>query len=261
MKNDLVFFVLFLSLSCLAVGSRAGEMQSLDDSSLSEVAAQQGIAFDLEYRINTKADGEPVSAAECPTVGVLTGGTSCRIALSLADSGFWIVMKGYRGLIKLTNIRIDAVTTDAAYTPRTDGPDAGTVGGDAGYLNPYLAETGYNPTSKPALQLTAGNWADAGCAGTPGAACYTYLNRPNYTDLTGSLNIEKMTAEFDTSASVKDGYLKNNVAGAPIAMRLAHGVGLVPDPNNPPDVMVGPYSNAPAQMRLDGRLRIFGFGY
>lgn len=254
-------FIFAVLVCAIAAPVGAEGLQPLDDGGLSEVSAQQGIAFDLEYRINAKADGEPVPSAECPNVGVLTGGSSCRIAYAFPDLGGWLVLKGYRGLIKLTNVRIDAATTPSTYTIRTDGPDAGTVGGDAGYLNPYMAETGYIPTSKPALQLTAGNWADAGCAGTPGAACYTYLNRPNYTDLTASMNIEKITAEFDTSATVKDGYLKNNVTGAALAVRLAHGVGLVPDPNNPPDVMIGPYSNTPAQIRLDGRMQLFGFGY
>jgi hypothetical protein len=262
---------LLLALPLWSRAAVAESLQSLDDASLGEVAAQQGIAFDLEYRINTKADGEPVDAAECPTVGVLTGGSSCRIAYSLADSsGMWIVLKNYRGMIKLTNIHVDAESLAADWTPRTSGSQSGT-GGQAAYMNPYLCinpagctsaspvSAYYDPRNKPALQLSAGNWATALAAGT--SSYNTYLNRPYYTDFTTSLFVERMTAEFDTSSSQKDGYLKNNVAGAPIALRIAHGVGLVPDPNNPPDVMVGPYGNAPAQVRLDGKLQIYGFGF
>ncbi|MDQ8036262.1 MAG: hypothetical protein REI12_02495 [Pedobacter sp.] len=227
-------------------------MKALDDVGLGEVAAQQGIAFDLEYRVNTKADGSPVDASECPAVGGLTGGSSCRVAYSLADSdGMWIVAKGYRGMIKLTNIFIDTTTLEASWTVRTQG---GTN------KNPYLGT--YSPIGKPAFQLSAGNWVTAGCAAaSPASSCYSYLNKSSYTDFTTSLNVEKLTAEFDTSTSSRDGYLKNQVAGAPIALRLAGGVGLIPDPNNPPDVIVGPYGNTPAQIRLDGRLQIHGFGY
>lgn len=250
-------FILGLLLSA-TVQADPSALQAMDDAGLEAVSAQQGIAFDLEYRINSKADGEVVDASECPNVGVLTGGSSCRIAYSLADSsGMWIVMKGYRGLIKLTNIRIDATNLAANWTVRTDGPDADSLGGDVGYQNPYL--NGYDPRSKPSLQLTAGNWATALAAGT--TAYNTYLNQASYTDFTTSMYVERLTAEYDSSSTVKDGYLRNQVTGAPIALRIAHGVGLVPDPNNPPDVMVGPYGNEPARVRLDGRLQIYGFGY
>ncbi|MGH8493484.1 MAG: hypothetical protein ACRERR_10325 [Moraxellaceae bacterium] len=240
-------------------------MTMLDDSSLGEVAAQQGIAFDLEYRINSLANGDPVSTAECPTVGVLTGGASCRIAYSLADSsGMWIVAKGYRGTIKLTNIRIDAVTLAAAWTSRTSGTATG-AGGQAAFMNPNLcinaagcistsaASNYYDPRSKPSFQLAAGNWATAMAAGS--AAYNTYLNQPNYTDFTASLYVDRLTGEFDTgcttstgntTCTTKEGYLQNNVPGAPIALRLSSG---------------GLNSNVPANIRLDGRLQIYGFGY
>lgn len=278
-----VMFATFFMASGVIASSLAqadsSTMTALDDAGLEEVAAQQGIAFDLEYRINSKANGEVVDSSECPTVGALTGGASCRMAYSLADnSGMWIVAKNYRGLIKLTNIRIDATTLAAAWTSHTSGTATGT-GGVAAYMNPNLCintsgctsasplSSYYNPLSKPAFQLTSGNWATAKAVST--AAYNTYLNQPNYTDFVASLST-KLTAEFDsncatssgnTTCSTKDGYLQNKVPGAPIALRMASGVSLIPDPDNPPDVITGPYGNAPAQVRLDGRLQIYGFGY
>lgn len=255
--------------------AHAGSLQVMNDEGLGEVSAQQGIAVDLEYRINSKADGEPVDLSECPTVGVLSGGSSCRIAYSLADSsGMWIVLKGYRGITKLNNIFIDAANLEGDWTVRTGGPRPSggpdPDGGKADYKNPYscLARNSSgvctefdDPLGKPALQLTAGNWRAAGCGANSNASCFSYMNNAIYADMSASMYIEKMTAEFDSSTTIRDGYLKNAIPGAPIALRIAHGVGLVPDPNNPPDVMIGPYGNAPAQIRLDGRLQIYGFGF
>ncbi len=279
-----------IALLLLSQACAGSTLAALDDKDLSEVSAQQGITFDLEYRINTNADGSPVNTSECPNVGALTGGESCRMAYSLADSsGMWIVAKGYRGMIKLTNVRIDASTLAGDWTSRTSGSAAGT-GGKALYMNPNLCidpagcfdangkpvnDTSryYNPVGKPTFQLTAGNWATA--LGTSNAATgnpdyFTYLNQPNYTDFTTSLYVDRLTAEFDsgcstvngnTSCTNRDGYLQNKVKGAPIALRMASGVGYVPDPANPPDVMLGPYGNEPAKVRLDGHLQIYGFGF
>lgn len=284
-QKDEVFLALYVFMVCLAlpalVWADTAGLTALDDASLSEVAAQQGIAFDLEYRINSTATGDPVGVSECPTVGALTGGESCRMAFGLADgSGMWIVAKGYRGIIKLTNIRIDAVNLAAGWTTRTDDPGTAQVGGDAAYMNPNLcinvsgctsaspASSYYSPGGKPSFQLSSGNWAAAKAVSTD--AYNTYLNQPNYTDFTASLYVDRLTAEFDTgcttssgntTCSNRTGYLQNKVPGAPIALRLASGLSYVPDPDNPPDVKYGPYGNAPASVRLDGRLQIYGFGY
>lgn len=263
-----VLFVNLILVACLALPTLIhadSTLALLDDASLGEVSAQQGIAFDLEYRVNALANGDAVSASECPAIGALTAGASCRIAYSLADSsGMWIVAKAYRGMIKLTNIRIDAAELAAAWTSRTSGSLTGT-GGQAAYMNPNLcintsgctsaspASSYYDPRSKPSLQLTAGNWATA--KDDDASVYFTYLNQPNYSDFITSLYVEKLTAEFDTgcttssvsgltTCTTRDGYLKDLIPGAPIALRLASGS-----------------SNAPAKVRLDGRLQIYGFGY
>lgn len=216
-------------------------MESLTDEAMEEVSAQQGIALNLEFRINAKADGQPVDSSECPTVGALTGGASCRVALALPDlAGAWIVLKGFRGLNKLNNIRLDATT----------------FGGNSVYRDLATYMGGYDPNNKPAIQLTAGNWATALAAGA--SAYNTYLNTGTYQDFTTALSIERLSVEFDSGAV--PGYLRDAIPGAPLSMRLAHGNGLVPDPNNPPDVMFGPYTNDPARIRLDGRLQVHGFG-
>ncbi len=239
---------LLLILCCLCPALAPAGMQTLSDADMGHVLGQDGLAINLEFRINAKADGDPVDASECPTVGGLTGGASCRLAINLADrDGIWIVMKSYRGILKLTNIRLDASVFGGSTIHRD--------------ITTYMG--GYDPNNKPAIRLTAGNWANtagANCELAPtSASCNTYLNTPSYNDATLALSIERLTAEFD--AGGQPGYLLDNVAGAPLALRFAHGVGLVPDPDNPPDVKVGPYTNTPAQIRMDGRLQVHGFGF
>lgn len=223
-------------------------MEALEEAEMNEVTAQQGISVSLEYRINAKEDGEPVDAAECPTVGALTGGASCRLALNYADrDGMWIVLKGYRGILALNNIRLDASTFGGSTVHRD--------------LATYMG--GYDPNNKPAIRLTSGNWANstgANCEALPNSAsCRTYMNQPNYNDFTVAMYIERVSMEFDSGGT--PGYLRDAVPGAAVSMRFAHGIGLVPDPDNPPNVKVGPYTNNPSLVRLDGRLQIHGFGF
>lgn len=239
-----------------ALACSAGEgLQPLSEDDLAGVRGQAGITMDFEWRLNADASGNPVA---CPTVG---SATDCRLGLSFAErQGMWIVLKGYRGILRLRNIRIDAANLNPGWTTHTNAGAA---------QSPYLA--GYDPRGKPAIQLTAGNWATA-LAG--GATAYnTYLNSNVYSELTTSLNISQVTAEYNCAAAVNNstgmhvggcsaatagwddsftpdsldhvpGYLRSSVGGSAISLRMADGT------TNP---------NAPAQFRLDGRLQIFGY--
>jgi len=241
---------LLLSASALP----AGELQELADDDMAAVGAQSGVSMDFEFRINALANGDPVA---CPTVG---SATTCRLALNFAErNGIWVVMKDYRGIIRLSNIWVDASNLTNAWTTHTSG---GTV------LNPALG--GYDPRNKPAVQLTAGNWSNAFSAGATSAAYYTFLNANAYNEFTTSINIANLSGEYNCGAAIDNangihtggcsaasagwdttltpnhvpGYLRNAVAGAAISLRMADGVA------NP---------NAPAQFRLDGRLQLSGY--
>ncbi len=219
------------------------DMQPLSEEAMSGISGQQGVALNIELRINMKEDGQPVDPSECPNVGALTGGSSCRLGLMLSDlPGAWITLKGFRGMNKFTNIRLDA----------------STFGGNSIHRDITTYMGGYNPNNKPAIAVTAGNWATA-CTPLATAACNTYLNTPLYLDYITGLSLERLSAEFDLGAT--PGYMRDAVAGAPISLRLAHGNSLVPDPNNPPNVIFGPYGNEPAKIRLDGQFQLHGFGY
>lgn len=242
-----------------SAGAASLGMQPLSELDLENIAGQDGVALSIDFRINAQADGSAVPAAECPTVAGLTGGASCRLALNFADAaGIWIVMKSYRGILRLSRVYIDASNLPNAWTTHTVG---GTV------LNPYLG--GYDPRNKPAIQLTSGPWATA-LAGT--VANYNiFLNQSAYNDMAVGLNIDRLAGEFDCGAAVNTaagihvggcsgatpgwngvdrvpGYLRDGTPGAAIGLRMADGISagnLTP--------------SAPSQMRLDGRLQIFGY--
>jgi hypothetical protein len=254
-----IFFtvVCFSVLMCSPLCNADSSMESLDDESMGAVVAQQGIALDLEYRLNAKANGDPVDSSDCPSVGALTGGSSCRLAVIFSgrdDAGSsdpmlqknpsWIVMKGYRAVVTLTNIGIDAVQLPSANVYNA--------------ADTTLTAAGFDPKNKPAIQLTAEDWAGPCGTGVGTAACATYLNTSRFKEVGLALGISSVAMEY-TSAGVP-GYLRDETTATPLSIRVASGKGLIPDPNNPPDVMYGPYGNEPAQIRLDGRLRIYGFG-
>ncbi|MFZ5755749.1 MAG: hypothetical protein ACOY3X_02475 [Pseudomonadota bacterium] len=230
-------------------------MAALSDETMADISGQQGIALNLEFRINAQADGSAVPASECPAYAGLAAGESCRLSLTFADrSGIWAVMKNYRGIIKLNNIWMDAVTL----------PNANSAYRDLTYIVS-------DPNGDPAVQLRAGNWANAYNAGATSATYYTFLNQSTYQDFTAALTIDKISAEYDCGAAVNaasgifvtgcsgatagwdgvdrvPGYLRNAVGGAALSMRMANGITLS---------SIAP--NAPAQIRLDGRLQLSGY--
>lgn len=258
LRTPLLFLAPRLFLAWVAGSVHA--MQSLPDAEMAAVGAQAGIAITLEFRINALANGDP---DPCPAVA---DADTCRLALSGGDRrGFWVVMKDYYGIIKLNNTRIDATDAPSATTDWTARNSIGTS------PNAYLGV--YNPNSKPVIQLTSGPWATAYANGATSGAYYGFLNQASYVDFTTSVNIARLTAEYDCGATIDNaagihvggcnasspgwdgvdrvpGYLRNAVTGAPVSLRMATGVSasaLQP--------------TTPAQIRLDGRLQIYGYGY
>lgn len=234
-------------------------LQSLADEELGSVAARDGIAVSLDFRINAQADGSAVPASECPAVAGLAAGASCRLAVNFAaHTGMWAVMKSYRGIFRLANVHLDATNLPNLWTVHT---------GNGANQNPYLA--GYDPRNKPAIQLTSGPWGAA--RGGTLANYHLFLNQNLYNDFAMAMNIERLSAEFDCGAAINTaagihvagcgaatpgwdgvdrvpGYLRDAIPGAAISLRMANGISagnLAPA--------------APMQLRLDGRLQIFGY--
>lgn len=89
----------------------AGELRALDDSELSDVTGQEGIALDVELRINTDASGAPLASLnDCSGVG-----NPCTLAVQfnnrLGGGGEWLVLKDTYGLLRINNLWLDAGET------------------------------------------------------------------------------------------------------------------------------------------------------
>lgn len=259
MKRCVHTHYLLPALACVFfLTQTAGALESLADDVLADIGAQAGIQINLEFRINANADG---SLDPCPAVA---GAADCRLALSGLDRrGFWVVMKEYRGITRLTDTRIDAANAVSTTTDWSSGKSVGMS------PNTYLGT--HNPNNKPVIQLTTAPWGMAYAAGSTSGTFYSYMNKDAYDDLAMLMNIGRMTAEYDCGTAINTaagihvagcsssvagwdgvdrvpGYLRDAIPGAPISLRTAHGISAS---------TLSP--NAPAQMRLDGRLQLYGF--
>ena len=88
-------------------------MQPLDDDALANVVGQEGVALDIELRINADEDGNPLSS-----LGNCSGlGNPCVLALQFnnrnSGGGEWLVLKDYYGVMKINSLFLDASQTPA----------------------------------------------------------------------------------------------------------------------------------------------------
>lgn len=118
-------------------------------------------------------------------------------------------------------IALNAVWIDAATSPATN-----SVHYDASRF-----PVGYSPNNKPMIQLSY----DHSSLGA---------SQAYYGDALYYLHAGRVTAEFDSGGT--PGYLRNSVTGAPLSLRAADG------PNG---------INGPAQIRFDGKMQMYGFGF
>lgn len=108
-------FVVVVSL-VLAPQLFAGPMQEMDDLALAKVDAFDGISVRMELLINAKSDGTALTAStpgsyiDCPDPS-----DPCRFAIGFQGrTDKWIVMKGFYGIMRVNDIRLDAQTSLAA---------------------------------------------------------------------------------------------------------------------------------------------------
>lgn len=99
-------------------------MVALDDGALSAIDGREGVAVDLELRVNADATGAPLAS-----LGGCTGNNNpCRIAFkffnresgSTGNKGEWIVWKDYYGLTRINNLWIDAGQTPGTGSGKAD---------------------------------------------------------------------------------------------------------------------------------------------
>ena len=88
----------------------ANAMQPLDEEDMSFVTGQSGIALDLELRVNTGSDANPLgSMGNCEGVG-----NGCILALQFnnrdSGGGEWLVLKDFYGFMRINDLWLDANT-------------------------------------------------------------------------------------------------------------------------------------------------------
>ncbi|WP_156478254.1 DUF6160 family protein [Alcanivorax sp. NBRC 102024] len=103
--------LILLCMQLISSATLAAGLQSLDDATMSNVTGQAGIAVDLELRINTDENFNPLSNLDyCDGPS-----NDCRMAFNFhnrnSGGGEWIVWKDLYGTLKINDLRIDAGQT------------------------------------------------------------------------------------------------------------------------------------------------------
>lgn len=85
----------------------SSELPALDDQELSLVTGQEGIAIDLELRVNADSSGTPLSS-----LGNCEGtGNPCLMAIQIgnrnAGGGEWLSIKDLYGVMRINDLQLD----------------------------------------------------------------------------------------------------------------------------------------------------------
>lgn len=197
----------------LFLSAGASAFEALSDDDLSSAMAQDGISMQIELRANANSDGTPLMFA--PFNGCSGNNNPCKLGLEFAGRpGQWVMLKDYYFLLRYVDLWLDAGQTPAASTPYrnlsrfTDG---------AG--NQLLAD----PNGKAGLMLS-------------------FPVKTGYQDIQASLNIGRVSAEFDATGSCAGaGYLCDNATGSVLGFRISNMMG------------------QSAGINVDGKMTLFGF--
>ncbi|MDF1629936.1 MAG: hypothetical protein P1U78_09085 [Alcanivoracaceae bacterium] len=214
----------------------AHAMQPMADEEMSNAVAQDGVSLRLELLINAKADGSPMDGTGDEQIDCADPSDPCRFAMQFAGrDNKWLVFKGYSGILRINDIRLDAQA------------ELGAVGSNPAYFN----------VSK--FQGIGG-----GCL-LPGGCTVANLNvspalRVSYPDTTPGF-----VTGANPAAQVSSGFtsLEIGIALDGIAVEFGNeSVGPLANANNPfLGLNVGDVASAtaPAKIAIGGNALIFGF--
>jgi hypothetical protein len=234
MRMILVLLMSFFIAPALVAGNdprHTLSMPALEEDELSGISGTQGVV--LEIKLYNNIDPVTLAPLNClPSVG---NPNACRMGLEFAArSGNWLMLKEFFGSLHLKDIRMDA-----GFTPATN----------TSYYNPARFKDvlgnnlipGANPLSSPVILM---QYPATDAQGT-------------YDDLLTYLNVSRAWLEYDQGAT--PGYNRDTSLNSALSIRMADsaGGGLVPDPDNPPDVKLS--NHAPAKMRFWGTAYVYGF--
>ena len=108
-----------LPLVLFAGAAHGTGMQALDDAEMSDLTGQEGISVRLELLINADSNGDPLTAASPDSyIDCSAASDPCRYALEFEGrAGKWLVFKGYSGILRINDLRLDAQTSMGALSP------------------------------------------------------------------------------------------------------------------------------------------------
>lgn len=106
----MTFLIRVISFSAIITGmlvSPALAMELLKDEQMANVTGQEGVALDLEFRVNADSDGNALAS-----VGNCQGlANPCNLALQFANrdaaGGEWLVLKDMYGVLRFNDLQLD----------------------------------------------------------------------------------------------------------------------------------------------------------
>jgi|DeeseametaMP1372_FD_contig_123_3566_length_3781_multi_8_in_1_out_0_2 hypothetical protein len=107
MLNFQVKRLFFCVVLLLGLPHMALSMEKLEDAQMANVTGQEGVALDLELRVNADSDGNALSS-----VGNCQGlANPCNLALQFANrdaaGGEWLVLKDMYGVLRFNDLQLD----------------------------------------------------------------------------------------------------------------------------------------------------------
>ena len=106
----MTFLIRVMSFSAIITGmlvSPALAMELLKDEQMANVTGQEGVALDLEFRVNADSDGNALaSVSNCQGLA-----NPCNLALQFANrdaaGGEWLVLKDMYGVLRFNDLQLD----------------------------------------------------------------------------------------------------------------------------------------------------------
>lgn len=197
----------WLMAGLLGVALNASALEALQDGDLSGVSGQSGIAFGLEYGINTDATGAPLaSLGNCSNAGASPCRFAWKIAQRNASGGEWTVFKD-----SYMSLKIPAVNLGVK-------PTMGSVASNTGYFDParFQSETGacllVTSCSTAGIDALPAMWLfyPAVTVGYSGGVS------TGYTSVSFGMTIGRMSMEYGAT-----GYNLNAATGSFLSAKIA----------------------------------------
>ena len=211
----------FLAVAAFASMTATHALEPLSDDMMADVTGQESVALNFQFKVNSEMNATTgaVTHKSCPT--------DAEHSLGTPDCRWGLAFNDLEDTwlvlkVYYLGFRLDRVRLSSERTQNTA----------SGLCDTKCAARfgGASFNDKPVLQLGFDHFGEKS------------LGEAYYGDAMLYLRAERVMAEFDAGGT--EGFMLNDVPGAAVSIRMADG------PNG---------INGAAQMRLDGRMQIYGY--